>query len=248
MLHLHIQAAVPIFDKILRSTFGETIADSLPERVLPLSTIPVQNMQLLLDTQFRRIRELLSPGTRKQNDARAMIRGLLAISPLAGDPDLEITEKDVDKALKAIKAGRNRLEVFPESKELTVEVSPNASSTLMVRFTRKKDAHAVPFTYVPPGAGALAVEEVDKSKLYCFTRSELYKRLGVSNVHGAALRWYCGIDGDERYHRNDRYGKMELPRYTNRALDKLRQAMQESDSDKILADYRLYRKSQKGAS
>src|SRR5665647_29202 len=47
LLYLQCQAAVTLFDDILSKSFGRKLADFIPERVLPVSTRPPKDIQLL---------------------------------------------------------------------------------------------------------------------------------------------------------------------------------------------------------
>jgi hypothetical protein len=79
ILYLHLRAAISIFDRILQEVFGETLADQLPARVLPISTQPPEDLQVLIDREYTQVRALLSPGHRQGPEARARIRTLLAL-------------------------------------------------------------------------------------------------------------------------------------------------------------------------
>jgi hypothetical protein len=52
LLYVHARGAVTLFDEILTANFSERLADSLPERVLPISTSPPRDIQILIDEQF----------------------------------------------------------------------------------------------------------------------------------------------------------------------------------------------------
>lgn len=49
ILYAHLRAAITIFDRLLREVFGETLADHLPARVLPISTQPPQDLDVLIE-------------------------------------------------------------------------------------------------------------------------------------------------------------------------------------------------------
>ena len=74
-----IRAGVTLFDDILQRVFGERLACTVPERVLPVSADPPQDLALLLDDEYTQIKELLRPGRRARHEARARIRTLLAM-------------------------------------------------------------------------------------------------------------------------------------------------------------------------
>jgi hypothetical protein len=57
----------------------------------------------------RLIGELLKPGKRQRDEARARIRALLAMEALVTD-EVEISEKDIDRIEKGVKAGKKMVE------------------------------------------------------------------------------------------------------------------------------------------
>src|SRR6476620_11616332 len=57
-LYLASQSAVTLFDDILDDVFGESLRTHVPERVLPVSTSPPHDIDLLLDDEFTVISEL----------------------------------------------------------------------------------------------------------------------------------------------------------------------------------------------
>jgi hypothetical protein len=111
LLYLHVRGGVTLFADVLERQFGEKLAEHLPGRVLPISTDPPGDFDVLLDEQYTQIASLLRPGKRRRTEARAQIRALLAMEAHVVE-DVLVTEKDVNRVEKAIKSGRARREVF----------------------------------------------------------------------------------------------------------------------------------------
>jgi hypothetical protein len=57
LLYLHARACVTLFDEILLDVFQERLADHLPERVLPISTRPPADIDVLIDEQFDQVKK-----------------------------------------------------------------------------------------------------------------------------------------------------------------------------------------------
>ena len=112
LLYLHVRAGVTLFDDLLQRVFGERLAGLFPDRVLPVSADPPQDLALLLDDEYQQIRELLRPGRRARHDARARIRTLLAMEAHV-EPETRVSSKDVDRVEKGIRSGDPRDTVFP---------------------------------------------------------------------------------------------------------------------------------------
>lgn len=185
ILYLHLRAAITIFDRLLHEVFGETLADQMPARVLPISTEPPQTLDVLIDEQFSQVRELLAPGRRQGVAARARIRTLLALEGHVVD-GVEVTESDVNRVEAAIRRGGNRSSVFPRLDGLSSRTS-GLEVTIKVQ-TTKRDG--MPVRFVPAGedADATAIREVDLQKKFHFSRSELAEHAGLTMPKAAALR------------------------------------------------------------
>lgn len=79
VLYLHCRALVTAVDEILKRRFDDSLADHLPARVLPVSTQAPRDIDFIVDREFTKIGELLTPGRRARDEARGRIRALLAM-------------------------------------------------------------------------------------------------------------------------------------------------------------------------
>lgn len=113
-LYLHAQAAVTMFDDILKRAFKESLRDYLPERVLPISTSPPKEMYLFMDKEFTGIRDLIAPGRHRRAEAKARIRPYLIMeSALQGDRR-QPTDAQVSRVIRRMKTGDDWQAIFPE--------------------------------------------------------------------------------------------------------------------------------------
>jgi hypothetical protein len=55
LLYVHTRAGVTLFDELLQRVFGERLADQMPARVLPISTDPPRDLDVLIDEEFSQI-------------------------------------------------------------------------------------------------------------------------------------------------------------------------------------------------
>ncbi len=231
ILYVHLRAAVSIFDRLLRDVFGQTLADQLPARVLPISTQPPQDLDILIDEQFTQVRELLRPGRRRRQEARARIRSLLALEGHAVE-DVELSEADVDRVEQAIRTGAERTDVFPRltglssrssGLEVTIKVLPSKREGVPVRLIGADDPR-----------DAAAVRELDLQKKFCFTRTDLATHLGLSAPRTTALRGELRIDGDPECHHEFEFGHTTHHCYSDAALQKMRRALEQGiDMDDV---------------
>jgi hypothetical protein len=165
LLYLHARAAVTLFDELLFRAFKERLADHLPTRVLPVSTEAPQDILALVDSEYSNIAELLKPGRRARWVARAKIRTLLALEAHVAD-DTKVSDSDVDRVEKGIKAGKTRQQVFPKLNPLSAEITGEG---LTVKVKIVKQADVLPVRLVREGDGgeavdAAAIREVDLQK------------------------------------------------------------------------------------
>lgn len=225
LLYTHCRAAVPIFDSVLQLAFEQKLADQLPVRVLPLSTRPPEDLQMLIDAQFSQVRRLLKPGTRRQAEARAMIRGLLALEAHTSDRTVEVSEQDVSRVVKGVRDGKTRAQVFPRLGTLGTEVSDGGALQVQVKFVRN-DPSAVPVTFVSGAEDAAAIRIQDLQVKYHWSPTALANKLKLSTPQAKALRWKLGIEDDDACRHVFRFGKSAHPMYSDNALAKMREAMQ----------------------
>jgi hypothetical protein len=135
VLYLHARGFITTFDDLLKRTLDDTLADHLPSRVLPISTQPPIGFNLLVDREFKQVRELLRPGKRQRDEARGRIRTLLAMESHVA-PEVDISEADIDGVETAIRSNKSRGDVFPRLGNLDTQIS-GTGATVRVHFPKK---------------------------------------------------------------------------------------------------------------
>jgi hypothetical protein len=230
LLYVHVRAGFTLVDDILHNAFGEKLADHLPRRVLPISTEPLADLDVLIDEQYTQIRRLLRPGKRRRAEARAKIRGLLAMEGHAAE-DVLVTEKDVNRVENAIKANRRRATVFPRFGGINTRYT-GSGVTLTVHFTKREGA---PVHFVPADdpRETAAVREVDLQRKYRYAIRELAEKLGLTVARLTALRRYLKLDEDGDSYHVFVFDSTRIPRYSDRALQRLRDAQATVDMEDV---------------
>jgi hypothetical protein len=237
LLYLHLRAGVTIFDDVLRQVFGLALADLLPSRTLPISTEAPADLDLLIDGQFRQIADLLQPSRRQRPEARGMIRTLLALEGHVAD-EVDVSERDVNRVERGIRAGKTRAEVFPRLAGLRTDVE-GTGLTVRVRITRQEGAPPVRLVGSEDPVEAAAIREVDLRNTFKHAPKDLADKLRVDTGRAKALRWHLGIDDDPRCLHVFVHGKMKFPLYSDLALERMRAAIADgSDLNDIRARYR----------
>ena len=236
ILYVHVRASVTIFDDVLNAVFTERLADLLPTRVLPISTEPPEDLDLLIDSQYRQIAELLQPGRRQRSEARMAIRTLLALEGHVAE-QVGVSERDVTRVERDVRAGHARDQVFPRLRGLGTEVQGTGLS-VKVRFTRNQDAPPVRFVEANETLQAGAIREVDLQNTYKHGAQALADKLRIGTGRAKALRWHLGIDGDPVCRHDFVFDRTTRRRYSDIALEKMRESIDGGvDLDAIRAQY-----------
>lgn len=230
LLYVHARAAITLFDEILFDAFGERLAAHLPERVLPISSRPVTDFDVLVDEQYSQICDLLRPGKRRRPEARALIRGLLAMEGHVSG-EARVSERDVDRVEGGARDGKGIEHVFPRLG--TVRATFDGSgATIRVRFTKREGA---PVHFVPADdpAESAAVREIDLQRKYHFSATQLAKHLELTGPRATALRRYLGIDQDEDCRHVFTFGSQKHPRFSDNALRRMGDAKDTVDMEEV---------------
>ena len=133
------------------------------------TTRPVQDYDVLVDRQFNQIKQLLETSKRQRVEARAKIRGLLAIKGHIAD-DVRVSERDVSRVEKAVKNGKGIDEVFSRLRNIQL-VAMGDGPSVTVKIVKKGGA---PVTLAPADdPNATAVREVDLQKQFHWQAKDL---------------------------------------------------------------------------
>ena len=235
LLYLHVRAAFTLFDDLLQRAFKEPLVSHMPRRVLPVSSEPPQDIQLLIDDEYSQITQLLAPGRRRTAEAGVRIRSLLAMEAHLGE-GVRVSTKDVDQVQRQIKGGLSRGAVFPQLQKLQSDVA-GQGVTLTVRFS-KKDGAPVRFVSDDEDVPAVALREVDRQQRFHWTIADLAERCGLSAPRCLALRRHLRIEDDPTMVHEFVFGAQRHRRYSDKADKLLRESVGNVDMDKIWEEYR----------
>ena len=235
LLFLHVRATVEVLEDVMTRVFREALADNLPDRALPITTTPLEDFDILVDRQYRQITDLLEKGKRRTPEARALVRGLLALEGHAAD-DVRVSERDVNRIVKGVRAGKGVDEVFPRLRRVATSTT-GTGANITVRFVKKGGA---PVTYVAADdpAEAAAVREVDLQRKYHRSANELADAVGLKRNKATALRRYLGIDDDTNCRHVFEFGSQKIVRYSDNAYRRMKEALEGGvDMDDVWAKH-----------
>ena len=231
LLYLHARSLVSVIDDILKRSFGDSLAATLPVRVLPVSTTPVTDFDVMVDNEYSQIAKLLKPGRRQVDQARGRIRALLALESHVAD-DVSVSEKDIDRIEVAVRAKTNIKEVFPRLLSITTATAGAVGFEFKVRFTKKEGA-PVHLVAADDPAAAAAVREVDLQKKYHMSPAIFAEKLGLSQPKTKALRDFAEIDSNASYTHIFDFGSQRHSRFSDMALIKARETLAATSIDTI---------------
>ncbi len=224
ILYMQFRALITAYDSYLKRKLDGDLANLIPPRILPISTLPPGDFEVLVDREFGYIRQLLQPGRRARDEARARIRTMLAMEAIVTD-EIEISERDIDRIEKAMRSVDNFQDIFPRLS--TIGTSTEGEEVnLKVHFSKKEGA---PVRYVggDDPAAAAAVGEVDLRKKFYMQRSELARKIGLTQPKAKVLRDFLQIDSDPTCSHVFEFGSQKISCYSDNASRKMRAALEE---------------------
>ena len=223
-LYIQAQAAVTLFDNLLKNAFKERLGDLIPERVLPISTQPPKDLQVLLDSELSQIDGLLKPGSRKGIQATARLRSIMALATASRDEAERVTEAELRRAVSRRRKGEDWKVILPEVAQLKLDTQ-GESMPFYLRIS--KDAEMA-VRVVKDGEladGTLIKQEVNIWDKYNLGRDDLAKKLGLTGPRTSALIVELNIQEDDECFKFLRRKSVKFNAYSKKALDRLRQAL-----------------------
>jgi hypothetical protein len=240
-LYLHAQAGLTLFAHLLKNLFDEKLLDHLPERVLPLSTNPPKDLALLLEDEFKVVRAMLRPGRRQGIEAKARIRALAIFEAATKGERVQPSEGELTRVLRRIAAGANADTVFPGVAALSLSTTGDGIP-VSLRITKKE---GVPVHLVREGtadATVVAVRRVDELGFYSLGHRQLAEHLDLSEPKTTALVRFLKVKEDPECHKEIQIGKSKFCRYSPKAVEKIKEAVDKLDMEKVWEEFRPRRK------
>jgi hypothetical protein len=231
ILYLECRAFITAFDEMLTRVFGEKLADFLPMRVLPVSTLPLpRDMTLLIDSKYRQIQALLAPGKRQRDDARGLIRTLLALESHIVD-EVEVNEADVRRVERVARSGKSWNSAFPRLSQLRSHFDGEGQK-IVVRISKNEGA-PIRIIAADDPTDAAAVREIDLQRRFRYSPTKLAELLGLTTYKAAVLKRHLSIDQDPQCTHEFVFGSQKHKQYSDTAVQKLRSALKSLNIDEL---------------
>ena len=224
LLYMQAQAATTLFDALLARGFDDRLADQVPERVLPVSTRPPTDLQLLVGKELSQIDQLLLKGRRQGAIAAARLRPLVALAKAGRQDGARMSEQDVGRAVKRRRQGDNWTVILPEVAQLRLDTT---GSGIPVNLRIRRDADLAVRVAKPgdPVVGTVIKQEINIWDKYNMGRDDLAKKVGLSGPRTSAIVFELDIQNDDECFKTLRRKKSEFKGYSKKALDRIREAL-----------------------
>lgn len=235
-LYLHTQAGLTLFSKILKDAFNITLKEYFPERVLPVTTKPPQDLGAVLSAEFADIKQLVKPGSRKSLQALAKLRSIAILEKsLAGERG-QPSETELRAQVRKIAQGRPWTRLFPGVATLRLETS-GTGFDVCLRITKTRGEPIRLVGEGTPGATIVGIKRVNELEYYALGLTQLADKLGISTAKTLAVIRALDIQESFDYYKEIKIGKQVHKRYSPKALDRLKHEVPILDLDHIWAEY-----------
>ncbi|MBU2446669.1 MAG: hypothetical protein KJ666_14025 [Bacteroidetes bacterium] len=231
-LYIYTQSALTLFDKMLKDVFNKKLIDYLPERVLPVSSTPPSDFESLMTVELSEIKKLLAPYSRRRFEAKTKLRSFAIIEASLGGSRLQPSDGELEKLAKRISKGDSWEDIFPGIKRLTFNADDDGMSvTLRITKSKGQPIHLVPEG--TPGATVVAVKRVDELSFYSLNLTALALKIGLTSPKTLAVIKELKLTSDAEYYKQFMIGKMQLKRYSPKAIDRIKKELPSLDIDEV---------------
>lgn len=225
LLYVQAQAGVTLFNDVLLRTFEERLADLIPARVLPISTKPPRNLQLLIDSELSQVDALLTAGSRKGPQAAARLRPILALATASREDSERVTEVELQSIIAKRRKGVEWTVVLPEVASLRLDTEGDGTP-ICLRIAKNADLSVRIVKEDETADGLLIKQEVNIWDKFNLGRDDLATKLKLSGPKTTALIRHLNIQADPESFRLLRRKSQVLKGYSLKALNTLREAIE----------------------
>lgn len=243
-LYIYTQGGLTLYDDILKTVFRETLKKYLPNRVLPISTDPPKDLATVINAEFKDIKTLLAPGSRKHLDAQARLRTLQIVEESLGGSRSQPGEAELRRLVKEVSKGKSWQSIFPGLASLQLETTGTGLS-VSLRITKHEGE---PIQLVPegtPGATVVAIKRVNELSYYSLGLHDLAEKLGLADIKMVAVVKALKVQSNSEYFKIFKIGKTMHKRYSIKCLDYLHEVLPGIDLNDIWEKYRPGKRQQK---
>lgn len=240
-LYLYTQAGVTLFTRLVKDVFKESLDDHFPQRVLPVSTDPPKNLASLVTAEFKDVKDLLRPASRKQLQAKARLRSLAVVEASLQGKRSQPSEGELSRIVDRIQEGSSWQDIFPGVASLRLDVEGNGL-TVSVRLTKKEGEPVQLVAEGTPGATVVAVRKVNELGFYNLTLKDLAKKVDLTGPKTLALVRHLELQHSDEYFKEFIIGTQHHKRYSSKALNALQEALPDVSMEEVWRQHGVTRK------
>ena len=232
-LYLYAQAGVTLYSDVLTSVFGGSLRDHVPDRVLPVCTMPPQDLHTMVRAEFAEIKIMVQPKSRRMLQARAKIRALAVIEASLNGIRSQPGEGELNGLLAKVRAGSTWNALFPGVASLELSTEAPHGIPVAIRITKKEGqpVHLVPEG--TPGAAIVSVKRVNELDYYSLGLRDLAEKTKLTQSRALALIRHLGLQNSTEYFKSIQVGKSVFKRYSQPALVAIHDALKTVDLGKV---------------
>jgi len=231
-LYIHVQSGVTLFRDLLKIVFGQELATHLPTRVLPVSTSPPTDLATLFDSEVAEIRKLLRPGRRRNFEALARIRPLAILDATIQGKKGQPSSADLRRVANKISQKQSWTNIFRGAAAVDI-IADGTGPSLSLRLSKKE---GIPIQLVPegtPDAPVVALKRINELDFYNLGAKQLAEHVGLTMPKTVSVVDYLHLREDADCYKEFKIGKTLHKRYSQRAIEKIREALKTESADDI---------------
>lgn len=235
-LYLQAQGGLTLFRDLIKKVFQIELRDELPARVLPLSTVPPTDLATMFAAETEAVRKLLLPGSRRRIEAAAKMRALAILEAAVGGQRVQPDQAELEKLADMVQHGAAWDQLFPGVASLQLTTKGHGPS-LDLRITKKEGIalHVVPEG--TPGATVIAIKRVDELGYFNMSSTQLAGHLSMTPPRTVALIRFAKIEADPEAFKLVVLGKVKFKRYSQKALETLRNVLKTANMATVWRDH-----------
>jgi len=231
LLYVQAQAAVTLFDKLIVSQFNQKLSDRVPPRVLPISTSPPRDLQLLIDSELNDVDVLLESDKRQGAKAAAKLRSIFALATGARDEAERVTEDELARVIAKRRKGQDWDVIMPEVAQLKIATEGDG---IPISLRISKDPNAPAVRIAKEGEEVIGTFiERDWFSKFNLSLTDIAKKLRITSPQARAYMFELKLWDDPEMFGTKKVKSQSYKRYTKKALDAIREIMKTMSVAKV---------------
>lgn len=194
-----------------------------------------------MDQEYSSIREMLKPGMRRKAEVAARVRPLLILESNLSDEGGQPSNLEIEKTIERIKVEQSWDCVFPGVNAFSLDPT-GVGNLYSIRVTRNEGL-AVHRSSDGDGE-AFGYREINYLDKWPFNEKELIRRTGIGQYVVRALVYCLKLKAEEDLYKEFRIDGVLFKHYSPKAVDLLKQAVNDVDVSEMLSRYRTRLKKQ----